>query len=82
MTAKLIKGTEIREQILKEIAAEVAEIQADARCRPRPGDHPGRRKSRLHLICDVKIKTAERLGFHEIQDNQPATIQRGRIFWH
>nr|MDJ0857383.1 tetrahydrofolate dehydrogenase/cyclohydrolase catalytic domain-containing protein [Desulfobacterales bacterium] len=28
MTAKLIKGTEIREQILDEIAAEVEEIKA------------------------------------------------------
>ncbi len=27
MTAKLIKGTEIREQILEEITAEVAEIK-------------------------------------------------------
>ena len=27
MTAKLIKGTEIREEILKEIADEVAEIK-------------------------------------------------------
>ena len=74
MTAKLIKGTEIGEDILKEIEQEVKEIKA------KHGKVPGlvtilvgENPASVSYVT-LKIKTAERLGFHEIQDNQPENI--------
>jgi len=70
MTAKIISGTEIREQILEEIAAEVKEIKA------KHGIVPGlvtilvgQNPASISYVT-LKIKTANQLGFHEIQDNQ------------
>jgi len=59
MTAKLIKGTEIRDQILEEISAEVNEIKE------KHGVVPG-------LV--TKIATAKKLGFNEIQATQPPDL--------
>ncbi len=74
MTAKLINGTEIREEILKEIEQEVKEIKA------KHGKVPGlvtilvgSNPASVSYVT-LKIQTAERLGFHEIQDNQPENI--------
>ncbi|MBW2217693.1 MAG: bifunctional 5,10-methylene-tetrahydrofolate dehydrogenase/5,10-methylene-tetrahydrofolate cyclohydrolase, partial [Deltaproteobacteria bacterium] len=74
MTAKLIKGTEIREQILEEIEAEVKQLKE------KTGKVPGlvtilvgESPASISYVT-LKIKTANRLGFHEIQDNQPDDI--------
>jgi len=74
MSAKLIKGTEIREEILEEISAEVQKIKASHRVVPGlvtilVGENP----ASISYVT-LKIKTAERLGFKEVQDNQPADI--------
>jgi len=74
MSAKLIKGTEIREQILEEITAEVAEIKE------KHGAVPGLvtilvGKSPASIsYVKLKIKTAHRVGFKEIQDSQSVNI--------
>ena len=74
MSAKLIKGTEIREQILEEITAEVAEIKE------KHGKVPGlvtilvgENPASISYVT-LKIKTAHRVGFKEIQDSQPADL--------
>jgi len=74
MTAKLIKGTEIREEILKEIAAEVKEIKEKHGVVPGlvtilVGENP----ASISYVT-LKIKTANQLGFKEIQDSQPDDI--------
>ena len=74
MTAKLIMGTEIRETILEEVAAEVKAIKE------KHGVVPGlvtiligANPASISYVT-LKIKTAHRLGFKEIQDNQPPDI--------
>ena len=74
MSAKLIKGTEIREQILAEITEEVAQIKK------KHGVVPGlvtilvgQNPASISYVT-LKIQTAERLGFKEVQDNQPDTL--------
>ncbi|HSQ85973.1 MAG TPA: bifunctional methylenetetrahydrofolate dehydrogenase/methenyltetrahydrofolate cyclohydrolase FolD [Desulfobacterales bacterium] len=74
MAAKLIKGTEIREQILEEITAEVAEIKEKHGVVPGlvtilVGENP----ASISYVT-LKIKTAHRVGFHEIQDSQPVDL--------
>ena len=74
MTATLIKGTEIREQILEEITAEVAQIKEKHGVVPGlvtilVGESP----ASISYVT-LKIKTAHRVGFHEVQDNQPDDI--------
>ncbi|MBM4053472.1 MAG: bifunctional methylenetetrahydrofolate dehydrogenase/methenyltetrahydrofolate cyclohydrolase FolD [Planctomycetes bacterium] len=74
MSAKLIKGTEIGEQILEEITAEVVKIKQKHGVVPGlvtilVGENP----ASLSYVT-LKIKTAHRLGFKEVQDSQPATI--------
>jgi methylenetetrahydrofolate dehydrogenase (NADP+)/methenyltetrahydrofolate cyclohydrolase len=74
MTAKLIKGTEIREEILKEIEGEVKKIK------DQHGKVPGlvtilvgENPASISYVTS-KIKTAKSLGFNEIQDTQPEDI--------
>jgi methylenetetrahydrofolate dehydrogenase (NADP+)/methenyltetrahydrofolate cyclohydrolase len=74
MTARLIRGTEIREQILEEIAAEVAEIKE------KHGKVPGlvtilvgENPASISYVT-LKIKTAHRVGFKEVQDSQPEDL--------
>jgi methylenetetrahydrofolate dehydrogenase (NADP+)/methenyltetrahydrofolate cyclohydrolase len=69
MTAKLIMGTEIRETILEELAAEVKAIKQ------KHGVVPGlvtilvgANPASISYVT-LKIKTAHRLGYNEIQDN-------------
>ncbi|MDH3885703.1 MAG: bifunctional methylenetetrahydrofolate dehydrogenase/methenyltetrahydrofolate cyclohydrolase FolD [Desulfobacterales bacterium] len=74
MTAKLIKGTEIREEILKEIADEVKEIKEKHGVVPGlvtilVGENP----ASISYVT-LKIKTANQLGFKEIQDSQADDI--------
>jgi methylenetetrahydrofolate dehydrogenase (NADP+)/methenyltetrahydrofolate cyclohydrolase len=79
MTAKLIKGTEVSEEILKEIEQEVKDIKA------KYGKVPGlvtilvgSDPASMSYVT-LKIKTAERLGFHEVQDSQPADISEANL---
>jgi len=79
MTAKLIKGTEIREEILEEIAAEVEEIKAKHGAVPGlvtilVGENP----ASISYVT-LKIKTAHRLGFKEVQDSQPDDISEADL---
>ena len=74
MTAKLIKGTEVSEEILEEIEAEVEQIKEKHGVVPGlvtilVGENP----ASISYVT-LKIKTANRLGFKEIQDNQPETL--------
>ena len=74
MTAKLIKGTEIREEILNEITEEVAQIKEKHGVVPGlvtilVGENPA-----SVSYVTLKIKTAHRVGFNEIQDNQSPDI--------
>jgi len=74
MTAQLIKGTEVREVILDEIQKEVAEIKEKHGVVPGlvtilVGENP----ASISYVT-LKIKTANRLGFKEIQDSQPEDI--------
>jgi len=74
MTAKLIKGTEIREAILEEIENEVKQIKEKHGVVPGlvtilVGESP----ASISYVT-LKIKTANRLGFKEIQENQPEDI--------
>ncbi|MGD2269380.1 MAG: bifunctional methylenetetrahydrofolate dehydrogenase/methenyltetrahydrofolate cyclohydrolase FolD [Desulfobacterales bacterium] len=79
MTAKLIKGTEIREEILEEITAEVAEIKEKHGVVPGlvtilVGENP----ASISYVT-LKIKTAHRVGFKEIQDSQPETLSEEKL---
>jgi methylenetetrahydrofolate dehydrogenase (NADP+)/methenyltetrahydrofolate cyclohydrolase len=74
MTAKLIKGTEIREVILEEVKSGVEQIKEKHGVVPGlvtilVGENP----ASISYVT-LKIKTAERLGFNEIQDSQPEDI--------
>jgi methylenetetrahydrofolate dehydrogenase (NADP+)/methenyltetrahydrofolate cyclohydrolase len=76
MTAKLIKGTEIREVILEEIKNEVKEIKEKHGVIPGlvtilVGENP----ASISYVT-LKIKTANQLGFKEIQDSQPEDISQ------
>ena len=79
MSAKLIKGTEIREEILAEIRAEVDKIKKEHRVVPGlvtilVGEDP----ASISYVTG-KIKTAKDLGFKEVQDSQPATISEEEL---
>jgi methylenetetrahydrofolate dehydrogenase (NADP+)/methenyltetrahydrofolate cyclohydrolase len=79
MTAKLIMGTEIREVILDEIQKEVAEIKEKHGVVPGlvtilVGENP----ASISYVT-LKIKTANRLGFKEIQDSQPEDISEADL---
>ena len=79
MTAKLIKGTEIREVILEEVKAGVEQIKEKHGVVPGlvtilVGENP----ASISYVT-LKIKTAERLGFKEIQDSQPEDISEADL---
>jgi methylenetetrahydrofolate dehydrogenase (NADP+)/methenyltetrahydrofolate cyclohydrolase len=74
MTAKLIKGTVLREEILEEIKAEVEQIKAEHRVVPGLVTIlVGANAASLSYVT-LKIKTAHRVGFKEVQENQPEDI--------
>jgi methylenetetrahydrofolate dehydrogenase (NADP+)/methenyltetrahydrofolate cyclohydrolase len=79
MTAKLIKGTEIRDVILKEIGEEVKKIKE------KYGKVPGlvtilvgQNPASISYVT-AKIAAAKSLGFKEIQDNQLETISEEEL---
>ncbi len=79
MTAKLIKGSVIREEILEEITKEVAEIKEKHGVVPGlvtilVGENPASQS-----YVTLKIKTAHRVGFHEVQDNQNDDISEADL---
>ncbi|MFP4213750.1 MAG: bifunctional methylenetetrahydrofolate dehydrogenase/methenyltetrahydrofolate cyclohydrolase FolD [Desulfohalobiaceae bacterium] len=79
MTAQLIKGTEIREEILAEIEKEVQEIkdkhnQVPGLATILVGEDPASQS-----YVSLKIKTAERLGFKEIQDTRSEDISEQEL---
>ena len=79
MTATLIKGTEIREQILEEITSEVAQIKEKHGVVPGlvtilVGENP----ASISYVT-LKIKTAHRVGFTEVQDTQPVDISEADL---
>jgi len=74
MTAKLIKGTEVRDEILVELKDEVDKIKNEHGVVPGlvtilVGENP----ASISYVTS-KIKTAQSLGFKEVQDNQPDDI--------
>jgi len=74
MPAKLILGTEIREEILNEITKEVAAIKEKHGVVPGLvtiliGENPASMS-----YVTLKIQTAHRVGFKEVQDSQPIDI--------
>ncbi len=79
MTAKLILGTEIREQILEEITAEVKELKEEYGKVPGlvtilVGENP----ASISYVT-LKIQTAHRVGFKEVQDSQPVDISEADL---
>src|SRR6056297_1092988 len=79
MTATLIKGTDIREEILEEITSEVAEIKEKHGVVPGlvtilVGENPASQS-----YVSLKIKTAHRVGFKEVQDTRPETISEDEL---
>ena len=74
MAAKIISGSEIRKEILKEIKAETDSIKESYGKIPGlvtilVGENPA-----SVSYVTLKIKTAESLGFNEIQVNLPDTV--------
>jgi methylenetetrahydrofolate dehydrogenase (NADP+)/methenyltetrahydrofolate cyclohydrolase len=72
-------GTEIRETILEELAAEVKAIKAKHGVVPGlvtilVGENPA-----SVSYVTLKIKTAHRLGYKEIQDNQPVSLSEADL---
>jgi len=79
MTAKLIKGTEIREEILKEIEEEVKQIKEKHGVVPGlvtilVGENPA-----SVSYVTLKIKTAKRVGFKEVQENLPENVSEEEL---
>ena len=79
MTAKLIRGTQVKEEILKEIEQEVASIKKERGVVPGlvtilVGENP----ASISYVT-LKVKTANRVGFKEVQDNQPADISESAL---
>lgn len=79
MTAIVIKGSEIREKILEEIKAEVDKIREEHGVVPGlvtilVGEDP----ASVSYVTG-KIRTAQSLGYKEIQDNRPVTISEEEL---
>ena len=79
MTAELISGTEIRKTILAELKQEVEQIKAETGKVPGlvtilVGENP----ASISYVT-LKVRTAESLGFHEVQDNQPEDISEADL---
>jgi methylenetetrahydrofolate dehydrogenase (NADP+)/methenyltetrahydrofolate cyclohydrolase len=75
MSAKLIRGTEIRDEILKEIKGEVDRIKEEHGVVPGlvtilVGENP----ASVSYVTS-KIRTAQSLGYKEVQDSQPEDIK-------
>ncbi|HKK33511.1 MAG TPA: bifunctional methylenetetrahydrofolate dehydrogenase/methenyltetrahydrofolate cyclohydrolase FolD [Desulfomicrobiaceae bacterium] len=74
MSAEIISGTEMRKAILAELKQEVSELKATYGRGPGlvtilVGENPA-----SVSYVTLKVRTAEELGFYEVQDNQPEDI--------
>jgi len=74
MTAKIVKGTEVRDEILKELKEEVDKIKEEHGVVPGlvtilVGENP----ASISYVTS-KVRTAQSLGYKEVQDNQPEDI--------
>ena len=74
MTAKLINGNEVAQQIREELKKETAQLKQKYNVVPGlvtilVGENPA-----SVSYVTAKQKTSKELGFYSIQDNQPATI--------
>jgi methylenetetrahydrofolate dehydrogenase (NADP+)/methenyltetrahydrofolate cyclohydrolase len=79
MTAKIIKGTEVRDEILKELKEEVDRIKEEHGAVPGlvtilVGENP----ASISYVTS-KIRTAKDLGYKEVQDNQPDDISENDL---
>jgi len=79
MTAKIIKGTEVRDEILIELKAEVDKIKEEHGVVPGlvtilVGEDP----ASISYVTS-KIRTAQNLGYKEIQDNQTVDIKEEEL---
>jgi methylenetetrahydrofolate dehydrogenase (NADP+) / methenyltetrahydrofolate cyclohydrolase len=79
MTAKLINGNEIARQIREELQQETAQLKEKHHVVPGlvtilVGENPA-----SVSYVTAKQKTSKELGFHSIQDNQPATITEEQL---
>jgi len=79
MTAKLINGNEIAQQIREELKQEVAQLKSTRDITPGlvtivVGENPA-----SVSYVTAKQKTSKDLGFYSIQDNQPATITEEQL---
>lgn len=79
MTAQIIKGTEVRDEILVELKDEVEKVKNEHGVVPGlvtilVGENP----ASISYVTS-KIKTAQNLGFKEVQDNQPDDISEENL---
>jgi len=79
MSAKLIKGTEIRDEILKELKTEVDRIKEGHGVVPGlvtilVGEDP----ASISYVTS-KIRTAQGLGYKEVQDNRSEDIKEEEL---
>jgi methylenetetrahydrofolate dehydrogenase (NADP+)/methenyltetrahydrofolate cyclohydrolase len=79
MTATLIKGAEVAKEIREELKKEVEELQAKHKVVPGlvtilVGEDPASQS-----YVTAKQKTSKELGFHSVQDNQPADISEENL---
>ena len=79
MTAKLIKGTEVRDIILKELEGEVKAVKEKHGVVPGlvtilVGENP----ASISYVT-AKIQTAKGLGYHEVQDSRPQDISEAGL---
>jgi methylenetetrahydrofolate dehydrogenase (NADP+)/methenyltetrahydrofolate cyclohydrolase len=79
MTAKLINGNEVAQQIREELKQEVAQIKEKYNVTPGlvtilVGESP----ASISYVT-AKQKTSKDLGFYSIQDNQPANITEEQL---
>ena len=79
MKAKIIKGTEIREQILDEISKEVETIKRTHGVVPGLATILVGADPASVSYVTLKVKTAIRLGFKEVQENLPETIPEKQL---
>ena len=79
MTGKIIKGTEVRDEILKELKEEVDKIKEEHGAVPGlvtilVGENP----ASISYVTS-KIRTAQGLGYKEVQDNQPEDMSENDL---
>src|SRR4030066_1014142 len=79
MAARLIKGTEVAQEIREELKQEVAELKAKHKV--EPGLVPilvGGDPASVSYVT-AKQRTSKELGFHSIQDNQSPDISEDAL---